>query len=396
MEQVSDSKVLDLFNTEIAFSIKSNRELKKMRLLFMLMSNPKLVDFTSKLALFAVKYSLPFARLMTKKTIFEQFCGGETLMKSQGNINKLQKSNVLTILDFGAEGKSGEELLSKVAEEFIKGVEFAASNESVPVVVVKLTAIGENAILIKKQSGKAFSESEQRFYDQMVERLDKICRKAQDFGVSIFIDAEESWMQETIDFLADKMMAKYNKERVVVFNTFQLYRHDKLEFLKESHQKALNEGYLLGAKLVRGAYMDKERKRALEMNYPSPIQPSKEATDRDYNLALKYCLDNYETISSYAATHNALSCLLQAEHIEEKKMPNNHPHLNFCQLLGMSDNITYNLAANGYNASKYFVYGPVKEVLPYLVRRAQENSSVTGDIGRELNLIEQEVKRRGL
>jgi proline dehydrogenase len=396
MEPVSESKSLDLFNTEIAFSSKSNKELKKMRLLFKLMSNPKLVDFTSKLGLFAVKYSLPFAKLITKKTIFEQFCGGESLLSSQGNINKLQKSNILTILDFGAEGKSGEEQLEKVAQEFIQGVEFAASNESVPVVVVKLTAIGENDILIKKQTGKAFSDTEQRFYDQLVDRLNRICGKAHDLGVSIFIDAEESWMQETIDELADHMMSKYNEERVVVYNTFQLYRHDKLEFLKTSHQKALKNGYLLGAKLVRGAYMDKERKRAEEIGYPSPIQPNKEATDSDYNLALKYCLENYETISSCAATHNAHSCLLQAEHIEERKMPNNHPHLNFCQLLGMSDNITYNLAANGYNASKYFVYGPVKEVLPYLVRRAEENSSVTGDIGRELGLIEKEASRRGL
>ncbi|GLR19393.1 proline dehydrogenase family protein [Portibacter lacus] len=396
MEHLIAPEKLDFSNTEIAFSDKSNRELKKMKWLFKLMNKEKLVKITSSLGLFAVKYSLPFAKTIVKSTIFNQFCGGEGLLDSQSNIDRLHKSHILTILDYGAEGKSGEEELEKVAQEFLKGLEFAASNESVPVVVVKLTAIGENKILSKRSEKAEFNDAEKRTYHQLKDRLHRICKKAKSLGVGIFIDAEESWMQDAIDELADEMMEMYNKERVVVYNTFQLYRHDRLEFLYKSHQKAQQGNYLIGAKLVRGAYMDKERKRAIEMGYPSPIQPNKEATDRDYNLALKYCLDHYETISSCAATHNAKSCFLQAEHIEQKKMPNDHPHLNFCQLYGMSDNITYNLAASGYNASKYLVYGKVKEVLPYLIRRAEENSSVTGDIGRELKYIEEEVKRRGL
>ncbi|WP_235296863.1 proline dehydrogenase family protein [Portibacter marinus] len=394
MERLKETTALDFSNTEIAFADKSDRELKKMRWLFNMMSKQALVNFTSKLGMFAVKYSLPFAKTAVKNTIFEQFCGGESLLKSQPTIDKLYQSNILTILDYGAEGKSGEKELEIVAGEFIRGIEFAASNESVPIISIKLTAIGENHILIKKQTSEPLSDREKHLYEQMVDRLDRICRKAYELGVGVFIDAEESWMQVTIDELADQMMAKYNKERVVVYNTFQLYRHDKLAFLKESHEKAKSQGYMLGAKLVRGAYMEKERERAQEMGYESPIQPDKQSTDQDYNEGLRYCLDHYETIASCAATHNERSCFLQAELIGERKMPNNHPHLNFCQLLGMSDNITYNLAAAGYNVAKYVVYGKVNEVLPYLVRRAEENTSVTGDVGRELALVQKEINRR--
>lgn len=396
MAGIEQKKKLDFSNTQIAFSSKSNKELKKVFKIFKLMSNKKLVAMGSKLGLFAVKYSLPFSKSAVRKTIFQIFCGGEGLLASQQTIDKLYKSHISTILDYGAEGKSGEEELEKVAQEFIRGVEFAASNVSVPVIAIKLTAIGENEILARKQSFTELNDADQRIYDQMVNRLDRICKRANELEVGVFIDAEESWMQITIDELADEMMEKYNKERICVYNTFQMYRHDKLEFLKTSHAKALKGEYLLGAKLVRGAYMNKERERAEEMGYPSPIQASKEDTDRDYDLGLAYCLEHYETIASCAATHNEKSCFLQAALIEQKNMPNNHPHLNFCQLLGMSDNITYNLAEGGYNVAKYVVYGKVKEVLPYLVRRAEENTSVTGDMGRELVLIDKEIKRRGL
>ncbi len=396
MESSERKSKLDFSNTEIAFSSKTNKELKKVHRLFKLMSNSNLVSLGSKLGLFAVRFSLPFAKTSVKNTIFQQFCGGESLLDSQQKIDSLYKSNILTILDYGAEGKSGEEELENVAQEFIRGVEFAASNVSVPVISIKLTAIGENDVLIKSQTEEALNEAEKRSYDQMVDRLDRICKRASELEVGVFVDAEESWMQITIDTLADEMMSKYNKERVCVYNTFQLYRHDKLEFLKQSHQKAVDEGYLLGAKLVRGAYMNKERERAEEMGYESPIQRDKESTDRDYDLALAYCLDNYESIASCVATHNEKSCFLQAELIEERNMRNDHPHLNFCQLQGMSDNITYNLAEGGYNVAKYVVYGKVQEVLPYLVRRAEENTSVTGDMGRELALIKKEVTRRGL
>lgn len=396
MESSTKKRKIDFSNTEIAFSNKTNKELKKMHRLFRLMNNPTLVSIGTKLGLFAVKYSLPFAKWAVKSTIFNQFCGGETLLDSQQAIDKLYKSNVLTILDYGAEGKSGEEELSKVGQQFVDGVQFAASNESVPVVSVKLTAIGENRVMIKRQTGEPLTESEQRQYNHLLERIERICKTAYELGVAVFIDAEESWMQDTIDEIADDMMERYNKERIVVYNTFQLYRTDRLDFLKLSHQKALSKEYIFGAKLVRGAYMEKERERAEEHGYPSPIHVNKMDTDRDFDLALLYCLDNYETIASCAATHNERSCFLQAELIEERNMPNDHPHLNFCQLMGMSDNITFNLAEGGYNVAKYVVYGKVEEVLPYLSRRAAENSSITGDMGRELALIEKEIKRRSI
>ncbi len=401
METSERKSHLDFSNTEIAFADKTNRELRKMYWLFKFMNNRHIVRIGSRLGLFAVKFSIPFAKSIVKATIFEQFCGGENLLDSQTTIDKLYKSNVLTILDYGAEGKTGEDELEKVTEEFIRGVEFAASNISVPVISIKMTAIGENDILTKKQAiirdkSIEFTGGEQRAYDLMVNRLERICKRANELEVGVFIDAEESWMQDTIDLLANSMMGKYNKERVAVYNTFQMYRIDRLDFLKASFERSKQENYLLGAKLVRGAYMDKERERAKEMNYPSPIHTNKENTDRDYNLGLKFCLDNYEAIASCAATHNEKSCFLQAEHIEERNMPNDHPNLNFCQLLGMSDNITYNLAESGYNVAKYVVYGKVKEVVPYLVRRAEENTSVTGDIGRELSLISKEKNRRAL
>lgn len=394
MESTERRSPVDFSNTEVAFSNKTNKELKKMYWLFKLMNKPTLVKVGAALGNFAVKYRLPFAKSIVRNTIFKQFCGGETLLESQQAIDKLYRSNILTILDYGAEGKSGEVELGKVGEQFVRGVEFAASNECVPVVSVKLTAIGENKVLEKKHAGTKLSTEEEKSWQQLHDRLEKICKTAHDLGVGVFIDAEESWMQQPMDDLADEMMAKYNQERVVVYNTFQLYRHDRLEFLKASHRKALESGYMLGAKMVRGAYMEKERARAEEMGYPSPIHKSKEDTDKDYNLALKYCLDHYDTIASCAATHNEQSCFYQAQLIEERNMPNDHPHLNFCQLMGMSDNITFNLADAGYNVAKYVVYGKIEEVLPYLTRRAEENTSVTGDMSRELTLIEREVKRR--
>jgi proline dehydrogenase len=228
----------------------------------------------------------------------------------------------------------------------------------------------------------------------LTKRIDSICHAASQNGISVFFDAEESWIQDTIDYLVNKMMARYNKERAVVFNTFQLYRTDRLQYLMDSFDRAKKEGYILGAKLVRGAYMEKERERAAKMGYPSPIQPNKEATDDAYNAALRFCIDNYERIACCNASHNAKSAQLMAHLISEKGLQKDHPHFHFSQLYGMSDHLTFNLAKEGYRASKYVPYGPVKEMLPYLIRRAEENSSVSGDISRELNLISTEMKRR--
>ncbi len=394
-EPISSSH-LDFKNTEIAFSQKSDKQLKKMYRLFKLMNKTALVNMTSKLGLFAVKWNLPFAKMVVRNTIFEQFVGGENLLDSQQSIDELYKSDVLTILDYGAEGKSEEEDLNRTAQEFIKAVEFAAANESVPCTVAKITGLVANEILEKLDAGEELNAAEKSQYDKLVERLHVICKRADELKVGLFLDAEESWIQDTIDHLAEIMMSTYNKDYVVVYNTFQLYRRDKLQFLKDSHERAKEGGYILGAKLVRGAYMEKERRRAEEMNYPSPINSTKAATDEMYNEALKYCVEHYETIASCVASHNEKSIRLQADLMNKKGVEKNHPHFNFCQLYGMSDHFSFNLAANGFNAAKYVPYGSISDVVPYLIRRAQENSSVSGEMGRELSIIDKEIQRRGL
>lgn len=392
----STKPTLNFSNTEIAFSSKSNKELLKTVRLFQFMNKPSLVSIFSKLGTWAFRLHLPFSKMIVKKTIYYQFCGGENILDCQDPIDKLHKYNALTILDYGAESKSTSEDFDVVEEETIKALELAASNDSVPAAVCKITGLSSNILLEKLSKGAKLSASEEWEYEKLKERLDYICERAYELEVSVFIDAEESWMQKAIDDLVDAMMAKYNQKRVTVYNTYQMYRHDRLQFLYDSYAKAHNEGYMLGAKVVRGAYMEKERARALEKGYPSPIQKDKESTDRDFDLAIKFCVENHEQISSCCATHNQKSSLFQADLIEKLGLDRSHRHLNFCQLYGMSDNITFNLAENGYNVAKYLVYGPVYEVIPFLMRRAQENTSVTGDMSRELELVVREKKRRGL
>ena len=393
---MAQERPLDFSNTEIAFSGKNDKELKQSAWLFKMMNKQWLVNLTSPLGLLAVKYRLPFSNQIIKKTIFKQFCGGTSLLNSQGVIDQLGNMKVLTALDYGAESKTEEEDLNYSMTEILKSVEFAAANASCPVVVCKITALAPNEILEKWQTDEALDEEEEILFNQVLERIDNICNSAHSLGASIFIDAEESWMQDTIDHIADMMMEKYNKEDIVVYNTFQMYRKDRLGFLKASHKKAQKGGYLLGAKIVRGAYMEKERRVAKDSGYPSPIHDTKEGSDNDFNAAIRYCVKNYETIASCNASHNVESNLLQAELISKMGIVKNHKHLNFCQLYGMSDYITFNLADAGYNVAKYVVYGEVKEVIPYLIRRAQENSSVTGEMSRELSLISKELKRRGI
>lgn len=396
MEDPEPSKMIDFTDTEIAFSTKSDKELKKMSWLFSLMNKNALVNIGSKLGLVAFKLRLPFVDYIVKNTIFQQFCGGENLMDCQSAIDTLYKHDSLTILDYGAEGKSSEEDFNRVMEETMRAVEFAASNNSVPVVSTKITGLVDNDILINIQAGKEQDESDKRAYLQLAERVDKICGHASELQVGVFVDAEESWLQEPIDELVMEMMEKYNHGKVIVYNTYQLYRHDKLNQLKEDHQRAVKKGFLFGAKLVRGAYMDKERDRALEMNYPSPIQPDKASTDRDFDDGIEYCIRNYKQIASCCASHNIESNKKQAELIEELDLQKDHPHFNFCQLYGMSDYITFNIGKAGYNVAKYVPYGPIRDVVPYLIRRAQENSSVTGEMSRELSFIKTEIKRRGI
>ncbi len=387
---------LDFQNTEIAFSGKSDSELKKTVWLFKMMNKPWLVSIGSVLGLWAIKLRLPFVNQIVKNTIYEQFCGGSTLYETQKTIDKLAENNVLSVLDYGVEAKTSEKDFDATMNEIIRALDFASLNDHVPVVSTKLTGIARFELLEKLNGRKPLTKSEEEEYRVVLKRIDAICYNAKDKNVAIFIDAEDSWIQNAIDDLTDKMMARYNQQKVIVYNTFQLYRKDRLAFLKSSFEKAEKEGYFLGAKLVRGAYMEKERKRAQEMGYESPIHETKEAVDKDYNDAVMFCLDNYLKIAMCNATHNQESCMLMAEAIEERGLNRNHSHLNFCQLYGMSDNLTFNLAKSGYTVAKYLPYGQVRDVIPYLIRRAQENSSVTGDMSREYALLLKEAKRRGI
>jgi proline dehydrogenase len=385
---------LDFNNTSIAYGNKSDSELKKASWLFGMMNQSWLVNIGSKVGLFAVEWDLPFAETVVKNTIFEQFCGGTSLEECKPAIQKLYQTKTLTILDYGAEAKESEADFDNTMKEFIKAINFAATSESVPIVSIKVTGMGRFDLLEKAHSKVTLNEAETIEYQRVTSRLNQVCLTAKKLGIAVFVDAEESWIQDPVDALTEQMMALYNKEKIAVYNTYQMYRHDRLDYLQASHQRALAGKYILGAKLVRGAYMDKERRRAEEMGYASPINPTKEATDTLYNEAVKYVVEHYETIASCCATHNAESTLLQAQLIENKGIAKDHPHLTFCQLFGMSDNLTFNLSHAGYAAGKYMPYGTVKDVIPYLIRRAQENTSVSGDMGREYQQIVKEIERR--
>jgi proline dehydrogenase len=387
---------LDFSNTENAFSNKSDKELKKTAWLFRMMNSPTLVKLGAPIALKSVQWGLPFAEKVVQNTIFQQFCGGTTLLNSSKTIERLAKAQAKSILDYGVEAKETEDEFNKAMNENIRAIEFASRSKDIPFISIKITGLARFELLEKIQNNAPMTEDEKNEYFNASKRLDAICHTGRDKGIRVLIDAEESWIQDTIDRMANIMMARYNKERAVVYNTFQMYRHDRLAFLKESFDLAKSKEYYLGAKLVRGAYMEKERKRAEEMNYATPINPDKVATDKMYNDGLVFCVSNFEQIASMNATHNAQSSMLLAGLMDEMGIARGHTHFYFCQLLGMSDNITFNLAAAGFNVAKYIVYGTVHDVLPYLVRRAQENTSVTGDMSRELSLVQKEVKRRGL
>lgn len=391
-----EPSVLDFNNTEVAFSSKTDKELKKMSWIFGLMNKKILVRIGSKLALFAAELNVSFIDKIIRWIIFDHFCGGEDLLECQSSIEQLYKYGTLTVLDYSAEGKSQEEDLEYTRDQIVKTIEFAAAHDCVPVVSMKLTGLIDNTLLEKVQEGGALTEKETIERDKFYERVNEICSKGHKHNIGIFIDAEETWMQDAIDELVIRMMETYNHQKAVVYNTYQMYRVGMLDNLVSDFEKAKKKGYIFGAKLVRGAYMDKERERADTMGYDSPIQPTKSDTDQAYDDAIRFCVEHYEEMASCNATHNLRSNELQAKLIADKGIVKNHDHLNFSQLYGMSDYITFNLAAEGYNVAKYLPYGPVKEVMPYLIRRAEENSAVTGEMGRELLYLNKELKRRGL
>jgi len=386
---------LSFENTEIAFRNSSNTDLKRAYWLFRMININFFVKIGPPITNFAMQIGLPVKSLI-KATIFKHFCGGETIEECDSTIKKLSNGGVGTILDYSVEGEEEEHIFNATRDEIIKTIQRAIGDKAVPITVFKVTGVGRFGLLEKLDAKDQLSEQEIAEWGKVQARVLAICSKAYESSVPVMIDAEETWIQDTIDMLALDMMRKFNKEKIIVYNTYQIYRHDKLALLKHDHSIAVNEGFILGAKLVRGAYMEKERKRAAEMGYECLIQPDKASTDRDYNAALHFCMDNLDSLAFVAGTHNENSCRLLADLLNEKQVSHNHPHIYFSQLLGMSDNLSFNLADAGYNVAKYVPYGPVKAVLPYLFRRAQENTAIAGQMSRELSLIMKEIKRRKL
>jgi proline dehydrogenase len=393
------SMSVSLDNTQVAFAYKSTGELKRANFLFSVIQNSFIVSLATKCTPFLMKSGLPVNGLI-RSTIFNQFVGGETLEESARVTKQLGSYGVQVILDYGVEAKEGEENFDNVTEKIIEAVEFAATQKNVPFVSVKLTGVASMDLLEKLneaprlRSGIHDSEVDDAAWDRVKERMFAICDVAKEKGIGILLDAEETWIQDPIDRIAIELMAVYNKEKVVVYNTYQLYRHDRLHFLKISHKIAQEGKFLLGAKLVRGAYMEKERLRAQQNGYPSPIQSNKELTDIDFNAAAAYCIENRNSIALILASHNQQSNLLIIDLMAKNNLSNNDVHIHFSQLYGMSDPITFNMAIEGYNVSKYLPYGPIQDVIPYLMRRAEENSSVNGQTNRELLLIRNELARR--
>jgi proline dehydrogenase len=397
-------------NTAVAFANKNDGELKKAHFLFSGMGKPWLVKLGLKLTPFAIKLHLPFTKTVIRKTIFKQFVGGENLVETAKVADKLEEYKVQVILDYGVEGKEGEKNFDHAKDEFIKVITYAATQANIPFISIKVTGFARFSLLEKLDTTMArltgtlmkrylgavmlLTTDEKKEWHKVRLRMLRVCEVAASKNIAVLVDAEETWIQDPVDALTLLMTDTFNKDKTVIFNTIQLYRHDRLQFLKDCHAAAEERDFILGAKLVRGAYMDKERSRAAAMNYPSPIQPDKETCDRDYNQAVEFCINHLDKISVIVASHNEYSNLYTTQLLDAKGLPHNHPHVHFSQLYGMSDNITFNLAKSGCSVSKYLPFGPIKDVIPYLMRRAQENSSVAGQTGRELGLIEKEIKRR--
>lgn len=385
--------MLSFNNTEIAFTSKTNKDLSRSYWLFKMVANPVFVNIGQVLTNFAIKTHFPIKGII-KATIFKQFCGGETINECDKTIKELGRFNIGTILDYSVEGKETEQDFDACATETIATIEKAKSDTQIPFCVFKVTGLARLDLLEKVTANQPLTSNEQKEFDRIQHRVDQICKAAHNAGTPIFIDAEETWIQKAIDDLANKMMELYNIEKPIVYNTFQMYCKDKLAYLKHSFEIAQQKKYYLGAKLVRGAYMEKERERAAEKKYPSPIHDVKKDTDNDYNEAILFCIQNVNQIAICAGTHNENSSMYLAQMMEDKNIPKGNKNIYFSQLLGMSDHISFNLANEGFNVAKYVPYGPVNEVLPYLIRRAQENTSVKGQTGRELSLIIKEKDRR--
>lgn len=387
------SEPINFDDTATAFAYRTTGELKNSHFVFTTMSKPWMVKMGTVMTNLALKLKLPVKGII-KKTIFNQFCGGESVKDCATKIKLLGDHNVQTILDYSVEGLKNEDGYNDTKEEALRVVDFASTNDHIPFCVLKLSGLGSTNLMTKAQAKEKLTEIEKTKLYYAEQRVDEIVKKASSKGLMVMIDAEESWFQSFIDGVAYRMMEKYNKERPIVYNTYQLYRHDMLDRLKRAQIEAEVKGYYIGAKLVRGAYMEKERDRAEEMGYESPIHKNKEAVDKDYDEALRYCMRHIDKMGICAGTHNENSSKLLAQLMAEQNISNKDNRIFFGQLLGMSDNISFKLADLGYNVAKYVPYGPVEKVLPYLFRRAEENTSIAGQSGREYTLVKKELRRR--
>jgi len=395
LNMIDKKEKISFENTEVAFASKTNTDLKRAYWMFKIVASNSMVNIGTVLTRVALAIKFPINWLV-KPTIFNHFCGGEDIEDCSASIEQLSTFGIGTILDFSVEGKHEEKNLDATAQEVIKTTHKAKGNSKIPFCVFKVTGVARFDLLQKISSEAELNENEKEEYKRVIDRVDLICKNAFEANTPLLIDAEESWIQQAIDNIAYSMMAKYNKKEAIIYNTLQLYRHDRLAFYKKSVEKAKTNGYLMGMKLVRGAYMEKERERATENKYENPIQPNKEASDRDFNKALEFSIQNIDFVSICAGTHNEKSTLYLTELMDKAAISKDDKRIYFAQLLGMSDHISFNLSQQGYNVAKYMPYGPVKEVMPYLIRRAKENTSVKGQTGRELGLIKKELKRRKL
>lgn len=380
-------------NTATAFALKTDSELERAYFLFKMISNEPLVKMGSVITNFAFKAHLPVESLI-RATVFDHFCGGVNERDCLPVVDRMWEKGVCSVLDYSVEGKEEEDPFDAATEIILTILDFVKEKEAIPYAVFKPTGFGRFALYQKISEKKKLTSSEEAEWQRVVNRFDKVCKKAHDLEVSLLIDGEESWMQDAADDLAEDMMRKYNKKKRIVFNTLQTYRWDRLPYLKSLHERAVKDGFLVGMKVVRGAYMEKENDRAKEKGYASPICKTKAETDDNFNATIEYMISHLDTLSIFAGTHNEESCYRLMQLMEDNGVDKNNTHIWFGQLYGMSDHISYNLAANGYNVAKYLPFGPVRDVMPYLIRRADENTSVAGQTSRELSLLKKERKRR--
>ena len=391
-EKENSMKIL-FNNTEVAFSLKSDSELERAYFLFKLIKSEPLVRIGTAVTKFALKSSLPVEGLI-RSTVFDHFCGGVSEKDCMPIIEKMYSKKVHSVLDYSVEGKEEESQFDSVLEKTLSLINFLNEKDEMPFAVFKPSGFGRFELYRKLTEGEQVTEDEKKEWARVVDRFEKVAKACYDKDECLLVDAEESWMQKAADELMESLMEKYNKEKVIIFSTLQLYRNDRLEYLKGLHRRAKEKGFKIGMKLVRGAYMEKERERAQQKNYTDPICATKAATDENFNEVLRYMFEHLEDMAIFCGTHNEDSSYLMMEMIEKSKYEKTDNRLWFGQLYGMSDNISYNLADQGFNVAKYLPFGPVKDVMPYLIRRAEENTSVAGQTNRELDLISIEKKRR--